>query len=134
MHRLAAVLTILALGAGLAACGGDDEDTPTTAATTETTRGYTDHGDEPFSVEATIEEVAEADGNPVLTAKDTEGTTYKVLVPPDVTLDATAAQVFDTPDCGGKVLANLELVAAPDHEEAGDHVLVSASIDTESCL
>ena len=89
---------------------------------------------EPFTVEATIEEISEADGNPVLTAKSTEGDTYKVVVPPDVTLDADAGQIFNQPDCAGKVLADLELVAAPDHEEAGDHILVSAKIDTESCL
>lgn len=137
MNRLAAVLTTLALAAGVAACGDDEETGSTTTTTTAAeARGYstTEHGDEPFTVEATIEEIGEDDGDPVLTAKSTDGETYKVLVPPDVTLDADADQIFTNPDCAGKVLANLELVEAPGHEKAGDHILVSADIDTESCL
>ena len=135
MNRLAAVLTTLALAAGVAACGDDEESASTTSTATEA-RGYstTEHGDEPFTVEATIEEIGLDGTDPVLTAKSTDGETYKVLVPPDVTLDPDASEIFSNPDCAGKVLANLELVPAPDHEEAGDHILVSADIDTESCL
>lgn len=136
MHRLAAVLMTAVLGLGVAACGDDDEDTATTPATTTEARGYDEQHstDDPFTVEGTIEEIGENEGDPVVTVKGTDRETYVVLVPPDVTLEADADQIFNNPDCAGKVLAEFELVAAPDHEEAGDHVLVSANIDTESCL
>jgi hypothetical protein len=155
VHRLAAVLMSLSIGVGLAACGDDDESatgttepaavetTPaeTTAADAATTPAL---GDEPVTVEATITAIEQVGGSDdpaamdsgfsVLTAEQTDGPTYRVLVPPDVTLDSVAQQVFHNPECAGKVLADLEIVAAPDHEENGDAILVSARIDTESCL
>ena len=134
MLKLATALTALTLAGGLAACGDDEEDTATTPATTTTeARGYEPAGDEPFTVEATIDEIEEVEGDTLLTAKSTEGKTYKVLVPPDVTLEPRASEVLNDPACAGKILANLELVAAPDHEERGDSILVSADIDTENC-
>ena len=143
MHRLTAVLTALALAGGVAACGGDDgaKTNTTSAATTTTPRGYPTADDTPFKVQATIEAIRQVGGDAaaqdagfvVLTAKATDGKTYKVLVPADVTLDAASARVLRDPACAGKILANLELVAAPAHETEGDSILVSAGIDTENC-
>lgn len=160
MSRLAAVLLVLLLSAGLAACGGDDEpaaeSAPATTVTvtedaTETepaeatepteTMDHSAAGDEPVSVEATITAIEQSGGDPdaqvapttVLTVQITDGDVRKVVIPPDLALDATAERVLKDPACAGKVLANLELVDAPSHEQLGDAILVTAQIDTESC-
>jgi len=143
VNRVATVLTVCALTLGLGACGDDDEEPASTTATTETTRGYPAAGDEPFTVGATIEEIERVGGSDdpadqdngfvILSAEATDGKSYRVLVPADVTLDEAGDRVLRDPACAGKVLAKLELVPAPPSEDQGDHVLVSAEIDTENC-
>jgi hypothetical protein len=115
------------------------ETTPPSTPTETTPAG----DDEPVSIEATITGIEQSGGSDdpadqdagitILSVDPTEGEPRRVLIPPDVTLDQTAARVLRDPACAGKVLANLEIVDAPPQETLGDAILVSAQIDTESC-
>ena len=161
MSRLLALLTALALGAGVAACGEDEETAGGTASTaapaaetatspaggasgsTATSTTADPGSDEPFEVEARITAIKRVGGSDdpadqdagfvVVSAQTTDGELRRVIVPPDVTLDQTADRALRDPACAGKVLANLELVDAPAHEKQGDSILVSARIDTADC-